>query len=164
MSTSPAPAAHVKAAIFLASPSVQTLRDLCDAGDFGTGLGTFPRRQILALLKYAYTTAGVWVAFGRNLAHVRQIRRVLRRDTGRDVTSFYNPSYESGPGAHNPRDFREEHEIKGVRIPHFTIQITGLRFRYTFTATPENDRRAPCVDLEALLTDQQRTEVYGSNR
>ena len=154
MPTSPA---HVKAAIFLASPSVQTLRDLCEAGEFGAGLRAFPRRQILALSKEMCKTAGVGVACGHNHTHMRQIRRVLRRDTGRDVTSLYNPSYEAGPGQHNPRDFREEHEIKGVRIPSFTIQITGLRFRYTFGAglQPLGDG----VDLEALLADQQRPEV-----
>ena len=156
MPTSPAHAAHVKAAIFLASPSVQTLRDLCEAGDFGAGPWRFERKAIRDLCVQIGDLKGFSVSVGRGLSRSRTFRTIY--EGSRDVTGVYDARLFRADG----RRVREEHHTQTIEIRQFSIRVSSRVSEYLFGAG--FDRLDGGVDLEALLPDQQRSEVDGSNR
>lgn len=126
------------ARVFLAFPSLKTLRDLCEAGDFGAEGRLFDRSKIAKILK---TIANADVSVGRGLTLTRYQRKFFAKHSRKEIRADYDR------GQIDPSTVGERHETTRVSVPQFSIQVTGDRFEYTFCPSTSIGR---CFDLTSV--------------
>ena len=114
---------EIAARVFLKTPSLATLRALCDAGDFGAKGCPFDRSKIAKILK---TINDADVSVGRGLTLTRYTRTRFAKHSGKEIRADYDRREI------DPSTVGEKHEKVRVNVPQFSIQVKGDRFEYTF--------------------------------
>jgi len=114
---------EIAARAFLKTPSLETLRALCDAGDFGADGHPFDRSKIAKILK---TINDADVSTGRGLTLTRYRRTRFAKHSGKEIRADYDRREI------DPSTVGEKHEKVRVSVPQFAIQVRGERFEYTF--------------------------------
>ena len=129
---------EIAARAFLDAPSLKTLRDLCEAGDFGADDQPFDRAKIAKILK---TMTNAEVSVGRGLTLTRYCRKFFAKHSRKEIRADYDR------GEIDPSTVGEKHEKTRVSVPQFSIQVKGDRFEYTFR--PSTSKR-PSFDLTSV--------------